>query len=215
MIRKFFFQDLKTLLDKKKVVLVAVSKNQQLADIKALYKLGQRDFGENRVQELVQKAQDFAPKDIRWHMIGHVQSNKLKALITVPNLASIQSVDSEKLLDLLIKHEFAGDIYFEYKTSVEKEKAGFSTFGDLKKAHQKACAHDLKVKGLMTMAPIRTSNQSAAASESFCELKKIRDKLDPKLLLSMGMSNDYAEALSEGSNMVRIGSLLFDNSEEK
>ncbi len=199
-----------------KVELVAVSKTKPVADINEMYESGQRDFGENYVQELVDKQKQL-PKDIRWHFIGHLQSNKVKYI--APFVHLIQSVDSLKLLKEInkqaAKHDREIDCLFQVHIAEEETKFGFDEsdlrnidFGelqDLKNVH---------IVGLMGMASF-TENMEMVSSE-FKKLKAIFDyyqKLPTtnfKLkTLSMGMSSDYKIAIKEGSTMVRIGSMLF------
>ena len=188
-------------------LLVAVSKNQSLQKIIELYNQGQRDFGENKIQEIFGKAQAL-PNDIRWHMIGQVQRNKLSKLLSIPNLVAIHSVDRLALLEELIKSQVNCDLYLQVNTSGEKEKSGFKNFEQLEGAYQ--LSHkNVCIKGLMTIGAIRSEDFERDANLCFSKLKKMRDKLNPKLKLSMGMSQDYKIALKHGSTCVRIGSALF------
>jgi len=194
------------------VVLVAVSKTKPSADIVELYNLGHRDFGENYVQELVEKAEEL-PKDIQWHFIGHLQSNKVKFII--PFVQLIQGVDSLKLLKEINKQaEKAGrvvDCLLQIHIAQEETKFGLDNnelgvvLGSLEALKY------VRVVGLMGMASF-TEDMDMVRKE-FCSLKSIFDvvkKNHPVIqVLSMGMSSDYKIAIEEGSNMVRIGSLLF------
>ena len=215
-VNKEAYQKLLGELKLKNVSLIAVSKTKSVEEIKELYDLGQRDFGENYVQELAEK-QNQLPKDIRWHFIGHLQSNKVKLI--VPFVQLIQSVDSLKLLKEINKQaEKAGrvvDCLLEVHIAQEETKFGFTE----KELHELFNTnsnelHELKnirIVGLMGMASL-TSDMSKAKTE-FKKLKTIFAQLhthDSRLTtLSMGMTADYKIAIEEGSNMVRIGSLIF------
>jgi pyridoxal phosphate enzyme (YggS family) len=196
--------------------LLIVSKTRPLEDIQAYYEIGHRDFGENRVQELLEKSaalKELCP-DIRWHMIGHLQSNKINQLFSVHNLWAIHSVDDKDLLEKLIKAEHrlsqAVNIFLQYNTSREEEKSGFETVESLKEAIQLFPAHSkIKFYGLMTMGTLRTENFQDEARRCFQELNTIRDSLDSALSTSMGMSQDYQIALEERSNWVRLGTMMF------
>lgn len=202
-----------------KVTLVAVSKTKPAEDILELYNLGQRDFGENYVQELTDK-QTQLPKDIRWHFIGHLQSNKVKYIAAFVHL--IQGVDSFSLLKEInkqaVKNGRVIDCLLQVHIAQEETKFGFdeneldeilnTNSGEL---HE---LKNVKITGLMGMASF-TEDMNTVRSE-FQYLKKLFDKynqlptIDYKLqTLSMGMSGDYKIAIEEGSTMVRIGSLLF------
>jgi pyridoxal phosphate enzyme (YggS family) len=197
------------------VQLVAVSKTKPAADILALFAMGQRDFGENYVQELIDKQREL-PADIRWHFIGHLQTNKLKSLIPFVHL--IHGVDSLRLLKEIDRQ--AGlkgrvvDVLLQVHIAREETKFGLDT-GELASlmhewedgAARGEFAH-VRVRGLMGMA----SNTAGVevVREEFRGLKGMLDRYFPSGgILSIGMSADYPIAIEEGSNMVRIGSLLF------
>jgi pyridoxal phosphate enzyme (YggS family) len=195
-----------------KATLVAVSKIQPVLAIQALYDLGQRDFGENYVQELVDKAEKL-PKDIRWHFIGHLQSNKAKYI--APFVHLIHGVDSFNLLKEINKQAAKNnrmiDCLLQVHIAQEETKFGF---GLHELENQLNELHELKnvsVKGLMGMASFSDDEQKVRSE--FMQLKLLFDKskiINPtSKILSMGMSADYKMAMEEGSNMVRIGSLLF------
>jgi hypothetical protein len=197
------------------VTLVAVSKTKSIEDIQALYDLGQRDFGENYVQELVDK-QAALPKDIRWHFIGHLQSNKVKYI--APFVHLIHGVDSYKLLNELNKQAAKSgrviNCLLQVHIAQEETKFGMDA-----KELEEAVGHigewkDLRICGLMGMASLTNDMQKAGGE--FRYLKGLLDKyIVPSVVnrelpvLSMGMSGDYRIAVAEGSTMVRIGSLLF------
>lgn len=203
--------------------LVAVSKTKPVEDILNLYNLGQRDFGENYVQELVDKQKEL-PKDIRWHFIGHLQTNKVKLIANFVQL--IHGVDSLKLLEEINKQGEKNDriiaCLLQVHVAEEETKFGFDQ-AEADAAIQKLNKEPLKnvsVKGLMGMASF--SDNENKVREEFKNLKRLFDK-HAKLTthnsqlttLSMGMSGDYKTAIQEGSNMVRIGSLLFGERSKK
>lgn len=197
-------------------ILVAVSKTKPNEDLMELYQLGQRDFGENYVQELVDKAAAL-PKDIRWHFIGHLQSNKVKYI--APFVHLIHGVDSLKLLQEInkqaIKNNRTIDCLLQIHIAEEETKFGL----DEKELEQIITQIDqlsnIRISGLMGMASF--SNDQHKVQNEFNNLSRIFTKIKSWILehsgkepiLSMGMSGDYAMAIEEGSTMVRIGSLLF------
>lgn len=212
------FEDIKLYLTEKNVTLVAVSKTKPTAAILALYDRGQRDFGENKVQELREKYEEM-PKDIRWHLIGHLQSNKVKYIAEWVYI--IHSVDSLSLLEEINKQAAKHNriIPCLLQTYIAKEETKFgmdeaelhallqsSTFAGLK---------NISINGLMGMAT-NTSDEEIIRAE-FLHLKAIFSTLKQTYfneasqfsMLSMGMSSDYKIAVECGSSIVRIGSLLF------
>ena len=211
--------DIKALLPAGSHLLI-VSKTRTPAEIKTYYDLGHRDFGENRVQELSEKAQllkDSCP-DIRWHMIGHLQSNKINQLFSIPNLWAIHSVDDHELLEKLLKSQnrlnHQVHIFLQYNTSKEQEKSGFEDYVSLKTAAASISSDSqIKLLGLMTMGTLRTENFEAEARRCFRELNQIKDQLSEELSFpletSMGMSQDYKIALEEKSNWIRLGTMMF------
>ena len=192
------------------VTLVAVSKTKPVEDIKALYDLGQRDFGENYVQELVDK-EAVLPKDIRWHFIGHLQSNKVKFI--APFVYLIHGVDSVSLLQEINKQAAKNnrviDCLLQIYIATEETKFGFDEkeLFDFKISQ----FENLKIKGLMGMASF--SDDMNLVRSEFKKLQQLYNQLSTLnsqlSTLSIGMSGDYKIAIEEGSNMVRIGSLLF------
>ncbi len=202
-----------SLLKPYQATLVAVSKTRKPEEIQALYDLGQRDFGENYVQELLEK-KDQLPNDIRWHFIGHLQSNKVKQII--PFIHLIHSIDSISLLKEVEKQSQKinkqTSILLQAHIAKEETKFGFDTIEleDAISREATALTH-AKIKGLMGMASF-TDDMKIVQNE-FEELAFIYQKLkahtDEFNILSMGMSADYKTALEYGSNMVRVGSLLF------
>lgn len=202
------------------VTLLIVSKTRPIEDIQMYYELGHRDFGENRVQELFEKSELLKKKcpDIRWHMIGHLQSNKINQLFTIENLHAIHSVHDQKLLDKLMAAErrlsHPVEIYLQFNTSKEEEKSGFETYTELKSAAECALrSRTLKLAGVMTMGTLRTENFEAEAGRCFQDLvvekNKLEAELNLKLRTSMGMSQDFVIAMREGTDCVRLGTMMF------
>ncbi len=198
--------------------LLIVSKTRTIDEIKAYYELGHRHFGENRVQELLMKSEQLKEMcpDICWHMIGHLQSNKIKDLYKVDTLYAIHSVDSLSLVEQLIKyadrlnHEVR--VFLQYNTSREEEKSGFEKIEELKMSmNLLQNSKKLKVQGLMTMGALRVEDQMVSARRCFEELAQIKANLDPTLELSMGMSQDYHIALECGSSWLRLGTMMFES----
>jgi PLP dependent protein len=202
---------------KGKATLVAVSKTKPPSDINGLYELGQRDFGENYVQELTDK-QAQLPKDIQWHFIGHLQSNKVKFI--APFVYLIHGVDSFKLLKEINKQgqkvNRVINCLLQVHVAQEETKFGFNEeeLDALFANRELKDLHNIKINGLMGMASF-TDDMNKVRKE-FSQLKKLFDKYSVSATqntvlntLSMGMSSDYKIAVEEGSTMVRIGSLLF------
>jgi pyridoxal phosphate enzyme (YggS family) len=196
-----------------RTTLVAVSKTKTAEDILALYAEGQRDFGENYVQELADK-QSALPADIRWHFIGHLQSNKIKNIISFVHL--IHGVDSLRLLKEIDKQAAkAGrmvDVLLQVHIAREESKFGLDVaqLEQIVEAVGSGQLPNVHVRGLMGMAS-NTPDERVLVAE-FHGLKQLLDRWFPtEGVLSMGMSGDYQLAVKEGSTMVRIGSLLFGN----
>lgn len=193
------------------VTLIAVSKYHTVEEIMEAYNLGLRNFGENKVQDMVKKA-EVLPKDINWHLIGHLQKNKVKYIIG--KTALIHSVDSLELAEEINKRSEKENVITN--CLVQMNSTGIEgRFGvDMEKAEEFLEKinkfNNLKIMGIMGMAPITDD-----ASPYFKKLKNVFDSLKEKNLLkgnilSMGMSHDYIQAIACGSNMVRIGSKLFN-----
>jgi pyridoxal phosphate enzyme (YggS family) len=201
-----------------RVTLIAVSKTKPDEAIMEAYQAGHRDFGENKVQDLVAK-QERLPDDIRWHMIGHLQSNKVKYLAHFVHM--LHGVDSLKLLEVInkeaAKHQKVIDCLLQVRIASEETKFGLTendlmellssdAFGGLK---------NVRIRGVMGMATYTENTKQIR--EEFRLLKRIFDSLKASFFdnqdwfdqLSCGMSGDYALAIEEGSNLVRIGSLIF------
>ena len=204
---------MKDILFNKNYTCVAVSKTKPIEEITKIYDLGHRNFGENKVQELEFKYESL-PKDIKWHMIGHLQSNKVKKVIPIVSL--IHSIDSLKLLKTINKESKKIDKTIDCLIQVNISNEN-SKFGFIKKELEflnQDFLNDfkyIKIRGLMGMASF-TNNEKQIRKE-FKYLKEIFDDFNTSLddfnILSMGMSNDYNIALEYGSNMVRIGSKIF------
>tara|TARA_B100000780_G_scaffold85388_1_gene58563 strand:- start:17404 stop:18057 length:654 start_codon:yes stop_codon:yes gene_type:complete len=197
----------------KNVLLVAVSKTKPIDSIESAYVYGQRDFGENKVQEMAEKYNSL-PKDINWHMIGHLQRNKVKYI--APFVHLIHSVDSYRLLLEInkqgIKNKRIINVLVQIDISDDNTKFGFTytEFNELIKLNKLKDLKNIKLKGMMGMASY-SSNLSIIEQE-FNELSnyftehKFNLKLD---ILSMGMSGDYKIAIKCNSNMIRLGSTIF------
>ena len=209
------YKNISVFLKERNVTLVAVSKTKPAADILSLYELGQRDFGENYVQELIDK-QAVLPKDIRWHFIGHLQSNKVKYI--APFVHLIHGIDSLKLLQEVNKQAAKNnrviDCLLQVHIAMEETKFGMDEAElseVVKQASDLQITHS-RIVGLMGMASFSEDTEKVRAE--FRLLKGLFDRslvIGNRLpgILSMGMSGDYRVAVEEGSTMVRIGSLLF------
>ena len=202
-----------------KVTLVAVSKTKPVSDLMEAYNAGQRVFGENKIQEMTEKWEQM-PKDIQWHMIGHVQTNKVKYMAEYVSL--IHGVDSLKLLQEInkqgAKHNRVIDCLLQMYIAEEETKFGLDEkeLEDILHFVQNDKLQNIKVVGLMGMATF-TDNQTQIKKE-FLNLKSTFDKINllsivnyQLSIISMGMSGDYKLAIECGSTMVRIGSSIFGN----
>ena len=198
----------------KDVELVAVSKTKSNKEILEAYNAGQKVFGENKIQEMTKKYEEL-PKDIKWHMVGHVQSNKIKYMAPYGDL--VHGIDSLKSLKILNKEAKKNDrvirCLLQLKISDEFTKFGLSK-EEIESILNSVNILDLmniNVAGIMTIGSF-TENMNVVVKE-FDKTKKIFDSLKtafPNLkILSMGMSNDYKIAINRGSNMIRVGSLIF------
>jgi pyridoxal phosphate enzyme (YggS family) len=220
--------------DPRTVVLVAVTKYAEPDQIRELIKLGHADFGENRVQQLTQRAAMLdewlarqrslttggpaknIPESVRWHMIGHLQRNKAKKVLEICRL--IHSVDSlrlaEEIQTLAVKRDQATDVLLQVNISGEESKGGCAPPAAIHLAEQIDTMINVRLRGLMTMAPHTDNPEDARWSFARCRdlYYEIRDAgiaAGHFNILSMGMSNDFEVALEEGSNLVRIGSSIF------
>ena len=200
------------------VRLVAVSKFHPVEKLMEAYSAGQRIFGESRVQELVQKAQEM-PADVQWHFIGHLQTNKVRALL--PHVSLIHSVDSERLLDCIDKEaERIGrtvDVLLQIHVAQEEAKFGFTLqeITQLANSGKLTAMSHVRVVGVMAMAT--NTDDDAEIRREFAEAHHVFYTLKDGCFfgdehfceLSMGMSDDYRLAIAEGSTMVRIGTTIF------
>ena len=194
------------------VTLVAVSKTKSNPDILAAYNAGQKVFGENKVQELAQKAEEL-PKDIAWHMIGHLQTNKVKFI--APFVSLIHAVDSLKLLQEINKRASQNkriiDCLLQIHIATESTKFGFG-IQEVEKAVEKSKEFKhIKIKGLMAMATF--TDDFEQINKEFASINELFKKVKTKELntLSIGMSGDYKLAINNGSTMIRVGSAIFGN----
>lgn len=194
----------------KEVTLVAVSKTKPNAEILEAYQAGQRIFGENKVQELVQKSEEL-PKDIVWHMIGHLQTNKVKFI--TPFVALIHGVDSLKLLKEINKRATQNNrtinCLLQVHIATETTKFGFG-INEVENALSEANKFkNIKIIGLMGMATFTDDTKQVA--QEFKSLKTIFESVKNEHIttLSMGMSGDYKLAIEQGSTMIRVGSAIF------
>lgn len=203
---------------KEGITLVAVSKNKSPEDILTLYAEGQRVFGENYVQELLEKAPKL-PKDIQWHFIGHLQTNKVKQIIRVVHC--IESADRTKIIDE-INHQsdlsqLHTTILLQYRLAEEETKYGMNdeTLSGIISRYNAGEWQNITIGGMMAMGSLTDNKQKTR--EEFIRMKKIFDRTREQITfhpeafvtLSMGMSSDYTIAMEEGSTSLRIGSLLF------
>ena len=197
------------------VTLIAVSKTKPVETLKEAYDLGIRVFGENKVQELTQKY-EVLPKDIHWHMIGHLQTNKVKYIIDKVDL--IHSVDSLKLAQTVekeaAKHGLVKDILIEVNVAEEESKFGLRMEEVIPFLEQISGFSHVRVRGLMTIAPFvenAEENRSIFADlhKLYVDIKKKNIDNVTVSILSMGMTNDYEVAIEEGATMVRVGTGIF------
>lgn len=201
--------------DPKEVTLVAVSKTKPISMLQEAYDGGARDFGENKVQELCEKS-NLLPGDIRWHMIGHLQRNKVKQVL--PHTVLIHSVDSLRLAEQIeteaAKLGMTKDILLEVNVAEEESKYGFH-LDETQSAIEKIAAFPhLKIKGLMTIAPfVENPEENRPVFKKLYEFyvdmgRKNIDNVSMSVL-SMGMTGDYEVAIEEGATMIRVGTGIF------
>lgn len=197
------------------VTLIAVSKTKPISMIQELLPLGVRDFGENKVQELTEK-EELLPKDIRWHMIGHLQRNKVKYV--VGKACMIHSVDSLRLAEEIskeaLKKQISVPILVEVNVAGEESKFGVSVQEAPSLIEQICCLPGLQVKGLMTIAPyVEDPEENRIVFRNLRKLSvDIREKNFDNVtmdILSMGMTGDYEVAIEEGATHVRVGTGIF------
>lgn len=201
--------------DREEVTLISVSKTKPVEMLREAYDLGVRVFGENKVQEIRDKYEAL-PKDIEWHMIGHLQTNKVKYIVDKVKL--IHSVDSLKLAETIekeaAKHDRIVDILLEVNVAEESSKFGLKTEEVIPLFPKIAQLSHLRVRGLMTIAPFVDNPENNRSI--FADLHKLYVDIKEKnidngtvSILSMGMTNDYEVAIEEGATMVRIGTGIF------
>ena len=201
--------------DRSEVTLIAVSKTKPVEMLQEIYDCGVRDFGENKVQELVDKY-EVLPSDIRWHLIGHLQRNKVKYVVDKACL--IHSVDSVRLAkaisDEAVKKQCQVKILVEVNVAGEESKFGVSVEDTLLLIEEIAGYPNIRIEGLMTIAPFVENPEDNR--QIFRKLKQLRVDIDAKNInnvnvhiLSMGMTNDYEVAIEEGATVVRVGTGIF------
>ena len=201
--------------NKEDVTLIAVSKTKPVSDIEEAYDFGIRDFGENKVQELVDKYEQL-PKDIRWHMIGHLQTNKVKYIVDKAFL--IHSVDSYHLAETIsreaVKKGCSCDILIEVNVADEDTKFGLMLDEVYDLVLNISKLPSINIKGLMTVAPYVTNPENNR--NVFKKLKQLSVDISMKNIhnvsmdiLSMGMSSDYQVAIEEGASYIRVGTSIF------
>ncbi len=201
--------------DRKDVTLIAVSKTKPVSDIEEVLKTGIRDFGENKVQELAQKY-EVLTKDIRWHMIGHLQTNKVKYL--PGKVCMIHSVDSEKLAVQIDKEAAKAGltipVLIEVNVAQEESKFGTACEDTIDLIRRISLLEHIRIKGLMTIAPY--TDDPEENRPYFRKLRELAVDIDSKNIdnvdmteLSMGMTGDYEVAIEEGATFVRVGTGIF------
>jgi len=202
-------------IDSEKVRLICVSKTKPENEIMECYDFGERDFGENKVQDMVDKYEHL-PKDIKWHFIGHLQRNKVKYLVGKAYL--IHSVDSRRLLEQIEKdykkEGLTANVLLEINVAEEESKFGYTTKSVMDDLEYISTLENVKVKGLMTVAPYTENpNENAKYFKKLRELSvDIMDKKYDNIsmeFLSMGMTGDYEVAIKEGATHVRVGTGIF------
>lgn len=216
---------LKTKHDSAQITIVAVSKGRAIGQIQEAIEAGITDIAENKVQEAILKYKNLTPntfnlKPVRWHMVGHLQTNKVKEAVRIFDL--IQSVDTLRLAAEInrqaVRMNKVQDILVEINTSLEPSKFGLKPDTAVEVIEEIANLRNIRIKGLMTIAPIVDNPEKARPY--FRMLKDLRDKVNafflstgyPQLAtLSMGMTDDFEVAVEEGSNMVRIGRAIFES----
>ncbi|OUN35788.1 YggS family pyridoxal phosphate-dependent enzyme [Lachnoclostridium sp. An76] len=201
--------------DRSEVTLVAVSKTKPVAILQEAYDLGVRVFGENKVQEIREKYEAL-PKDIEWHMIGHLQTNKVKYIVDKVRL--IHSVDSLRLAEVIEKeaekHNRIVDILLEVNVAEEESKFGLKMPEVIPMAEKVVQLPHIRLRGLMTIAPFVENPEKNRAifanlHDLYVDIKEKNIDNGTVSILSMGMTNDYEVAVEEGATMVRVGTGIF------
>lgn len=221
------YNEIKAMIDNecsvRDVLLLAVSKLKPASDIKILYDHGVRQFGENYVQELLEKS-ELLPKDIKWHFIGGLQTNKCKDLAKIPNVYCVETIDSlkkaQKLNEARAKFQPDAPVILcniQINTSHEEQKSGLSNEDEIFEVIEYFLSDEvkhIKLNGLMTIGSWNTSHEEdTGENKDFAALASWKQKIESKfainLKLSMGMSADYKQAIKQGSSEVRIGTDIF------
>jgi len=191
-----------------KITIVCVTKGRPVEQVLAAVNLGLKNIGENRVQEALEKYKSVS--GACWHMVGHLQSNKVKDALKIFDL--IHSVDSISLARQInqqaLKMNKIQDILLEVKTSPEASKLGFKPELLVEACEEIIKFQNIKIKGLMTIAPL--VDNANEARPYFSKLRQLRDQLNPGWLLSMGMSSDFEAAIEEGADIIRLGRKIFE-----
>ncbi|MCX5668845.1 MAG: YggS family pyridoxal phosphate-dependent enzyme [Candidatus Omnitrophica bacterium] len=192
-----------------KITIICVTKGRPVSQIQEAVGLGLKHIGENRVQEALEKYKQIP--DIKWHMVGHLQSNKVRDALEIFDL--IHSVDSVSLARHINQQAFKmnkiQDILLEVKTSPELRKFGFKPEMLAEVYEEITEFQNVKIKGLMTIAPL--VDNADETRPYFSKLRQLRDKLNSGWLLSMGMSSDFEVAIEEGADIIRVGRAIFEN----
>ncbi len=192
------------------IQILPITKGVDIYRIKFLYELGFREFGENRVKEGMQKV-IYLPDDIKWHLVGHLQTNKVKKAIEIFRV--IESIDRLEIIDEIEKRHTEIEVFLEFNCSKEEKKHGFDV-DDWERAFEKILfSKHLKIVGLMTLGPYPVDEKRSR--KAFETLRKIKEKAEEKfnlkdLKLSMGMSEDFEYAILEGADIIRIGRAIFE-----
>lgn len=198
------------------ITIVAVSKGRNAREIRQAIEAGITDIGENKVREALVKYNDLreevSGKQVKWHMVGHLQTNKVRDAVRIFDL--IQSVDSLRLAQEIdrqaAKISKAQDVLVEIKTSFEESKSGIRPQDAAQAISEIGRLKNVNVKGLMTIAPLL--NNPGKARPYFRALRELKDSISGLQILSMGMTDDFEIAIEEGSNMVRLGRAIFEDS---
>ena len=192
------------------IKILPITKGVDIHKVKFVYELGFREFGENRVKEAIEKV-NYLPSDIKWHLVGHLQTNKVKKALKIFKV--IQSIDRFEIIDEIEKNKAKIDIFIEFNCSNEPQKYGFNPENFKEVVERVLKSEYLNLIGLMTIGPYPVSEtKSRKAFEKLRIIKeKIKENFNLDLKLSMGMSEDYTYAIMEGSDMIRIGRALFSD----
>jgi len=192
------------------IKILPITKGVDIHKVKFVYELGFWEFGENRVKEAIEKV-NYLPSDIKWHLVGHLQTNKVKKALKIFKV--IQSIDRFEIIDEIEKNKAKIDIFIEFNCSNEPQKYGFNPENFKEVVERVLKSEYLNLIGLMTIGPYPVSEtKSRKAFEKLRIIKeKIKENFNLDLKLSMGMSEDYTYAIMEGSDMIRIGRALFSD----